>query len=221
MVRSNLCTSCDGVCICSMHYGSTYISFWLLSYLRTSLHLSQVQAWWRGTMVRKCLGPYAKAKKKDKKKKGGKKKKKWIRCLQSQGWIYSKDTTCMHTVCILFIVTTVNIHTYSYACDMVTALSMLVSSCVHVMRTHPIARTAKNKVIHQNVGAFSQFLRASKISGRTIWSDAYPMHAFVPGLPYCLQYYSSNPSVGNTKCIAHTSIATCTSLKILLLDFTY
>ena len=34
----------------------------------------------------------------------------------------------MHTVGILFIVTTVIIHTYLYACDMVTALSMLVSS---------------------------------------------------------------------------------------------
>ena len=204
-----------------MHHGYTYIFFWLLSYQRTSLHLSQVQAWWRGTMVRKCLGPFAKAKKKDKKKKGGKKKKKWIRCMQSQGWIYSKDTTCVHTVCIMFIVTTVNIHTYSYACDMVTSLSMLVSSWMHVMCTHPLARTAKNKVNHQNVGAFSQFSLGSKNSGRTIWSDAYPMHVCVyshPDLPCCLQYFSSNPSVGNTKCVAHTSIATCTSLKILL-DF--
>ncbi len=45
-------------------------------YVHTCIHFSQVQAWWRGVMVRKCLGPYAKAKKKDKKKKGGKKKKK-------------------------------------------------------------------------------------------------------------------------------------------------
>ena len=44
--------------------------------------LSQLQSWWRGTMVRKQLGPYSKKKKKKGKKgkksgkKGGKKKKK-------------------------------------------------------------------------------------------------------------------------------------------------
>ena len=43
---------------------------------------SQLQSWWRGTMVRKQLGPYSKKKKKKGKKgkksgkKGGKKKKK-------------------------------------------------------------------------------------------------------------------------------------------------
>ncbi|KAI5085798.1 hypothetical protein C0J45_24195, partial [Silurus meridionalis] len=37
----------------------------------------QLQAWWRGTLVRKCLGPYGKQKKPQQKKgKKGKKKKK-------------------------------------------------------------------------------------------------------------------------------------------------
>ena len=42
----------------------------------TSTLSAQVQAWWRGTMYRKKLGPYAPPKKKEKKKKGKGKKKK-------------------------------------------------------------------------------------------------------------------------------------------------